>query len=492
MSKLSLWRTVCLAFVFSGVGAITSPAQIFTSLLSFNGADGAFPANGLLQGFGGNLNGTASSGGAYDPSAVCCGGTVFKITSGGTLTTLHSFADADGCSPYAGLVQASNGNFYGDTYGAYGCGAYGDGTVFEITPGGRLTTLHSFEGPPNGSSPYAGLVHATDGSFYGTTYLGGAGSACGSVGCGTVFKIGPGGTLTTLHSFEGPPDGSRPYTGLVQATGGNFYGTTYLGGAGSACGSVGCGTVFRITPRGTLTTLHSFDGTDGAYPTAGLVQATNGNFYGTTGSGGAYGGGTVFEISAGGTLTTLHSFDCFHGTEGCGPSGPLAQATDGNFYGMTRQGGDSRACDFVGCGTIFEITSGGTLTTLHTFEGADGAFPPAGLVQATNGNFYGTTEYGGSSSNCLGGCGTVFSLSVGLGPFVETLPTSGKVGTPVIILGNNLTGSTSVTFNGSAATFKVVSGTEISTTVPSGATTGKVEVNTPHGALVSNVNFRVT
>jgi uncharacterized repeat protein (TIGR03803 family) len=323
--------------------------------------------------------------------------------------------------------------------------------------------------------------------------LGGAGSACGSVGCGTVFKIAAGGTLTTLHSFTGPSDGSSPYAGLVQATDGNFYGTTYLGGAGSACGSVGCGTVFKITPAGTLTTLHSFDGTDGAYPAAGLVQATNGNFYGTTGSGGANGGGTVFEISAAGILTMLYSFDCFLGTQGCVPSGPLAQATDGNFYGMTTQGGDNRACDFIGCGTIFEITAGGTLTTLHTFEGTDGAFPAAGLVQATNGNFYGTTESGGSSSNCLAGCGTVFSLSVGLGAFVETIPSSGKVGRAVVILGNNLTGSTSVTFNGTPASFTVVpAGTAIKTTVPSGATTGPVQVVTPSGTLTSNLNFRVT
>ncbi len=161
----------------------------------------------------------------------------------------------------------------------------------------------------------------------------------------------------------------------------------------------------------------------------------------------------------------------------------LVQATDGNFYGTTFYGAGSGGC----CGTVFEITAAGTLTTLHSFDTTDGGYPYAGLLQATNGEFYGTTTGGGATAH-----GTVFNLSVGLGSFVETNPASGKVGTTVTILGNNLTGSTSVTFNGTAATFTVVSSTEIKTTIPSGATTGKVKVKTPHGTLTCNVNFRVT
>jgi uncharacterized repeat protein (TIGR03803 family) len=157
------------------------------------------------------------------------------------------------------------------------------------------------------------------------------------------------------------------------------------------------------------------------------------------------------------------------------------QATDGNLYGTTEAGGAN-----PGCGIIFEITTGGTLTTLVNFgSGTIDSCDPGGLVQGTNGNFYGTTSIG------TGGGGTVFSLAVGLGPFVETNPTSGNAGTAVTILGNNLTGSTSVTFNGVQATFNVVSSTEITTTVPSGATTGKVQVTTPSGTLSSNVNFQV-
>jgi len=262
----------------------------------------------------------------------------------------------------------------------------------------------------------------------------------------------------------------------VQATNGNFYGTTEIGGAD------GYGTVFKITPKGALTTLYSFcaqlNCTDGATPYAGLVQATNGNFYGTTFNGGADGYGTVFRITSRGTLRTLHSFD---GTDGASPIAGLVQATNGNFYGTTEIGRAN------GEGTVFEITPRGTLTTLHSFAGADGAFPFAGLAQDTDGNFYGTAYQGGTAND-----GTVFSLSVGLGPFVETLPTSGKVGAKVIVLGTNLTGATSVTFNGTAATFTVVGNSEITTTVPTGATTGTVEVTTPKGTLQSNVPFRVT
>jgi len=311
-----------------------------------------------------------------------------------------------------------------------------------------------------------------------------------------VFKITGSGKLTTLYSFcsQGVypycTDGANPDAGLVQATNGDFYGTT--SGGNNLYGNDG--TVFKISPSGTLTTLYSFCSqgvfptcTDGAYPAAGLIQATDGDFYGTTVVGGASGYGTVFKISPSGTLTTLYSF-CAEGepncTDGATPYAGLVQATDGDFYGTTYGGG---AYDD---GTVFQITTSGALTTLYSFCAqsgcTDGANPDAGLAQATNGDFYGTTEYGGTNS-----LGTVFSLSVGLGPFVETLPTSSKVGAAVQILGTDLTGATSVTFNGTAAAFKVASPTLIKTTVPGGATTGTVQVVTPSGTLSSNLPFRV-
>jgi uncharacterized repeat protein (TIGR03803 family) len=460
---------------------IALPAQTFRTLHSFDYTDGRGPDAGLVQATDGNLYGTTGAGGAGWLGGE---GTVFKITPSGTLTTLYSFCMQIGCpdgeAPVAGLVQATDGNFYGTASCAGGI-ALCDGTVFKITPAGTLTTLHSFGGT-DGTSPFGGLVQATDGNLYGTTWVG------GTYGVGTVFKITPGGMFTTLLSFDGT-DGSSPWAGLVQGTDGNLYGTTWEGGT-----YVG-GTVFKITPGGMLTTLHSFDGTDGWDPKAGLVQATDGNLYGTTISGGGnvcdlYGSlvlcGAVFKITPGGMLTTLHSFD---GTDGWEPIAGVVQATDGNFYGTTPFGG-ANSCEsseyIVGCGTVFKIIPSGMLTTLHSFDGTDGWEPIAGLVQATDGNFYGTTCSGGAN-----GYGTVFSMSVGLPPFVETQPTSGKVGAAVEILGSDLTDATSVTFNGTAAPFKVVSSSQITTDVPAGATTGKVQVVTPSGTLLSNVPFRV-
>jgi uncharacterized repeat protein (TIGR03803 family) len=202
-----------------------------------------------------------------------------------SLTTLYSFAGSDdGGYPVAGLVQGSDGNFYGPTSAG---GGHNLGTVFKITPSGTLTTLYSFAGS-DGEFPFAGLVQGSDGNFYGTTEQGGANDQ------GTVFKITPSGTLTTLYSFAGS-DGAEPFAGLVQGSDGNFYGTTQLGGLGPCTG--GCGTVFKITPSGALTTLYSFAGSDGANPDAGLVQGSDGNFYGTTHQGGANNVGTVFRLS---------------------------------------------------------------------------------------------------------------------------------------------------------------------------------------------------
>jgi uncharacterized repeat protein (TIGR03803 family) len=465
----------CPVFLFCVATAIASLATTtLTTLANFDDTNGAYPFAELVQATNGNFYGTTAEGGDHDY------GTVFKITPAGTLTTLHRFDDTDGAHPYAGLVLATDGDFYGTTFSGGAnlsdCNGDGCGTVFKITPGGTLTTLYSF-GNTDGANPFGGLVQATNGDFYGTTENGGANTY------GTVFKITPGGTLTTLYTLLytfGNTDGANPFGGLVQATNGDFYGTT-LGGAGY-CDDNGCGTVFKITPAGTLTTLYSFcsqlNCTDG-YSPFGLVQATNGNFYGTTMEGGANESGTVFKITPAGTLTTLHSFD---GTDGSNPEAGLVQATNGDFYGTTANGGANN-------GTVFKMTPAGTLTTLHSFCSTNcGVHPSAGLVQATNGYFYGTTEEGGVKANL----GTVFSLSVGLGPFVKTLPTSGKAGAAVIILGNDLTGSTAVSFNGTAATFTVVSSTEIKATVPTGATTGTVEVTTPSRTLNSNVAFRVT
>jgi uncharacterized repeat protein (TIGR03803 family) len=442
-------------------------AQTFTTLVNFNDTNGANPYfMSLVQGTDGNLYGTTEGGGENGE------GTVFKVTPTGALTTLHSFCAktncTDGSVPVGGLVLGTDGNFYGTTsaggINADPCGG-NCGTVFKITPAGKLTTLHRFDSTDGYATPYGPLVQATNGNFYGTTQS------------GTVYSITSGGTFTTVLTA-----GAGGY-GLIQATNGIFYGA---GGSGPD------GTVFSITSGGKLTTLHSFDGTDGYQPFGPLVQASNGNFYGTTSQGGPndscnsqppifIGCGTVFEITAGGTLTMLNNFD---NTDGEYPNSSMIQATNGNFYGTSVYGAGGPC--YISCGTIFSITSGGALTTVHSFGNTDGENPSGGLFQATNGTFYGTAFQGGAN-----GDGTIFSLSLGLGPFVKTLPTSGAVGAAVRILGTDLTGATNVTFNGTAAKFTVASNSEITATVPVDASTGEVKVVTPNGTLSSNVSFRV-
>ena len=487
LGRPSSGKRAYATFVLCMMTALNLPAQPLTTICDFGGAAGQAPEAALVQGIDGNLYGTTSAGGANN------GGTFFKMTPGGALTTLYNFGSPNGVSPYGALVQAANGDFYGTTL--YG-GAHGYGTVFKITPSGALTTLYSFcsqIGCTDGGYPYAGLVQGANGDFYGTTTMGGEGTDGEITGIGTIFKITPSGSFSTLYNFcsqSGCTDGQVPYAGLVQAANGNLYGTTEYGGAN------GSGTVFEITPGGTLTTLYSFCPVsgcpDGAIPWAGLVQANNGDFYGTTYQAGANGLGTVFRITPGGVLTTIYSFcseiSCADGAE---PEAALVAATNGDFYGTTAHGGSAPQ---NGLGTAFKITPGGTLTTLYTFRLQDdrclhGCYP-AGLVQDTNGDLYGTTTDGGEYGAPYG-YGTVFSLSVGLGPFVQPRPTSGEVGTVVRILGSGLTGATGVSFNGVAAVFDVVSGSEITATVPTGATSGKIEVVTPSGTLSSNTSFRV-
>jgi uncharacterized repeat protein (TIGR03803 family) len=403
VGKLGGWKNPCAAFLLCVVTAISLPAETFNVLLVFEGPNGAGPNMSFVQGFDGNLYGTTESGGAHCGNGSNCG-TVFKITPSGTLTTLYSFCAqtncTDGFNPGGQLVLATNGDFYGTTFNG---GAHSGGTVFKITPSGTLTTLYSFctkhrNGHcADGESPVGGLTRGNDGNFYGATNVGGV-----NCECGTVFKITPRGVLTTLHSFD-RTDGDGPSVGLVLATGGSFFGTTEGGSGGANCKSQnGCGTVFRITPNGTLTTVYGFcaqaNCADGSNPQAGLVQASNGNFYGTTYFGGANCSwqsacGTVFKISSSGTLTTLYSFCSQNGqnncSDGAGSYAALAQATDGNFYGTTVHGGNSNSCGSSGCGTVFEITPSGTLTTLHNFDGADGTKPFSGLLQATDGIFTG-------------------------------------------------------------------------------------------------------
>jgi uncharacterized repeat protein (TIGR03803 family) len=266
--------------------ARTASALQFKSLVNFDGTNGYYPSGTLVQGVDGNFYGTTEFGGANIPRI----GNLFKVTPDGKLTTVYNFCSklscADGSYPYAGLALGPDGNLYGTTAGGGTSGNcfVGCGTVFTITRAGVLTTLSSFENSNDGSAPYSALTQGTDGDFYGTTLEGGAN------GDGTVYKLTPTGAFTTLYSFcpaSVCPDGSSPFGGLIHGTDGNLYGTADGGGLSSIfCNDNGCGTVFTITLQGTLTTLHEFVGPEGNNPAAPLIQATNGIFYGTAAGGG--------------------------------------------------------------------------------------------------------------------------------------------------------------------------------------------------------------
>jgi uncharacterized repeat protein (TIGR03803 family) len=464
--------------------AMCAQAQTFTTLVTFNGENGGqayyYGSGALMQGLDGNLYGSASGGGVSSDT-----GTVFKVAMG-KLTTLYEFCAQSGCpdgqAPGATLVQTPNGNLYGTTY----IGGTGDyGTIFQITPSGQLTTVHFFDGPTDGGNTDAGMVLAANGNLYGTA------NTDGPTGYGTVYELTPAGVFTVLYGFcsqTNCTDGGNPNAALVQGTNGNFYGTTRAGGAN------GYGTVFEITAAGKLTTLYNFCSKtscrDGSYALGTLIQGADGNFYGTTGAGGAHASGSVFKMTPAGKLATLYSFCPTRGcADGAQPYSALVQANDGNFYGTTAEGGTGTNCPNgvgYGCGTIFELTPAGVLTTLHNFDGTDGATPFGGLVQSTNGSFYGTTYLSGTY-----GDGTIFTLNTGLGAFVKPQPALGKVGATIVILGNNLKGTTAVTFNGTPATFTVVSPTEIKAVVPTGATSGTITVTTATATLNSNPAFHV-
>jgi uncharacterized repeat protein (TIGR03803 family) len=379
----------------TSVAISCAPSGTFTEtvLHSFAGgsSDGSNPYADLIELRDGNFYGTTVGGGANGI------GTVFRITAAGVETVLYSFAGgSDGSSPQAGLIDGSDGNFYGTTElgGLHNLGTgQNRGTVFRITPAGMETVLYSFAGS-DGSHPYAGLMQGSDGNLYGTTSIGGAN------GLGTVFQITrpPASVETVLHSFAGGSDGSSPQAGLIQGDDGIFYGTTFAGGAHNL------GTVFRITPAGRETVLHSFTGSDGAHPYAGLIQGSDGNLYGTTSIGGANGLGTVFQITPAGVETVLHSFA--GGSDGSEPYAGLIEGSDGNFYGTTELGGLHNLGTGQNRGTVFRITPAGRETVLYSFAGgSDGSEPYAGLIEGSDGNFYGTTSIGGANN-----AGTVFKL----------------------------------------------------------------------------------
>ncbi len=371
MEKLSFSKLATLALVFCFAVSAASPAQTYTTLATFSGTNGSNPIGGLVQDSEGNFYGATETGGAStscsvpnEPGVTTCG-TIFEITAGGALKVLHSFSGPDGAYPN-GVILGAGGKLYGTTFWG---GANGVGTFFSILPGGSLNTLYNFcsqTACADGSGPLGYLIQGSDGNFYGTTSGGAQPDECSS-NCGTVFKVTSAGVLSTLYTFpaSGSSTGYGPMFGVVQGNDGNFYGTTAFGG-NDVCGidqPLYCGTIFKLTPTGTLTTLYDFcapeSGCPDGFSPGGLVLGSDGNFYGPTGGGGVagicnstYGGkldcGTIFKITPSGTFNTLHSFD---GSDGGAPS-QLIEANDGNFYGPTILGGANAT------GTIFRMTPG--------------------------------------------------------------------------------------------------------------------------------------
>ena len=482
---------------FGSVYKITTSGQ-YTLLYSFCAekspcaTTGGYPTGGVTLGWDGNLWGTTEGGGKDGA------GTVFKLTPAGALTTLYSFTNGtDDSAPNYPLLQGQDGNMYGVSEEQYNT-QYG--SFYKLSTKGKITA-HPFN-YTDGASPNL-PVQGTDLNFYGTTQ-GGGDPTCK---CGVVYKATAAGKITVLHDFTGfnnNEDGSRPIGVLVQGSDGDFYGTTYQGGANNI------GTVFKISSSGTYTLLHNFAGgtTDGSLPISGLTLGTNGNFYGTTGNGGTDNAGTLFEITSAGKVTLLYSFCSTSCADGFSPTTPMVLHTDGKFYGNT-------AGNSLGGSVFYSFDVGlKPFVKLVTWSAKDGA-----TAEMLGQGFTGTTEvsFNGVAAKFNNVSDTYMTATVPAGAltgpvtvttFSSTLtgdrnflvtpqiksftPASGVVGTSVIITGVSLTQATSVTIGTKAASFTVNSDTQLTATVPAGAKTGKaITITTPGGTAASTAKLAV-
>lgn len=352
---------------------------------------------------------------------VACLVTV-QVCAGMALSTLHSFDGPNGANPRGTLLQATDGYLYGTTQtgGTNGVATGGDGTIYRISPAGEFQILASLLGT-SGSAPQSPLIQAHDGVLYGTAAEGGVENL------GAVFKWSPDGQYSTVLLFTGD-QGGMP-NGLMQSPSGDLYGTLYFASSNSVAGGA-YGGIFRLTTNGVFTAMATFNGVNGANPRAGLLLGADGNFYGTTFKGGTTGGwGTVFKMTPAGAITTLVSFN---GTNGAAPLSPLIQTEDGALYGTTSAGGIGfNGIPYTGFGTVFRIAADGTFSTVAFFGGTNGSYLATGaLVKASDGALYGTTQRGGTYQ-----AGTVYRISsagvlstlVSFSPLDGSEPASGLV-----------------------------------------------------------------
>jgi len=447
------------------VAASTSvSAQTYTVLHNFGSVAGDPTGprySGVIsQSRGGNMFSSADDHWTDD------NGTAFRISPEGTLKVVHRFGPPGAVRPVGGLTLGTDGQYYGTNEAG---GIYGHGNVFKMKQGGGLTVLHPFDGNSGCSTPEAPPIESVKGDFYGTAI----GDNNDNTSHGCIYRVTKSGEFTVLHSFSGS-DGAQPYAPVVQGSNFYLYGTTFSGG------THGYGTIFRISTKGDFKVIFNFDGTHGANPYAGLIEASDGNFYGTATAGGLYGGGTAYQLTTGQTVMVLHNFS--GGSDGSNEVGGLVEATDGNFYGTNNVGGR------YGWGVLYRVTKTGDITVLHAFDWNTGASPQDTLLQHTNGILYGTTAVGGVKNN---GRGTFYSFDLGLLPFVTYLPVYGLPGAVVQILGQGFTDASEVFFNGTPATYKLVYPTYIRAAVPEGTTSGPITVTTANGTLTSNHVFIV-
>jgi uncharacterized repeat protein (TIGR03803 family) len=463
---ITVLKAKLLAGIFLVAVAIAAPAQTVSTIYQFSsGSNPNLPAGVMAQGRDGNFYGITQSGGTANL------GVIYNISSEGSLTSLHSMGQSDGTT-CSGLTLGTDGNFYGTCHNG---GTNDYGTLFKVTSAGVLTVLHNFAAQgstSDGCEPLAPPIQASNGDFYGTT------SFCGANNYGTVYKLTLMGAYSLLYSFQGPPNDTLLPLGLIEGTDGD------LRGLGNGW-IVSYGGVFKITLAGKESLVYTFKGEpDGAGPYTNLIQGSNGDFYGTTEEGGSAQEGTIFQVTTAGKEKVLYSFP--NQTDGAYPSLPLTQGPNGLLFGAATD------CAGGGCSQagLFDITAKGVYKNLYLYPlvCSNCGQPEAPLLLSTNGTFYSTTEQGGT------GVGSFYSLSNGYSPFISLVNvTSGAEGAQVGILGQGFSSASVVEFGGTKATSAELTGsTYILATVPTGALTGDVTVTTGSTVLSTTAIYKIT
>jgi uncharacterized repeat protein (TIGR03803 family) len=463
--KLLLLVSTMLVLLPSTAGAQSAP--VYSTVAVFQPGDPANPLSILVQARDGNLYGTSTLGGTHGR------GTVFRLTPDGTVTIMHSFAGPDGCmGPLASLIDEFNNGLTlgtdGNLYGIAVC-SQAAGVFFKMATDGTFTVLHAFKLNQDGAARPGAPVEGPDGNFY---------AFSSKDDFGDLYRMSPTGVLTTLYAFKtsGDPNLFNPER-LWLGSDGNLYG--YSSGH-----QAGVGALFKASLQGDVSVVHNFNPPEPMAIDAPLDESNDGNWYGASYHGAAINGfGNIFKLSPAGDPTTLFTF---HETDGLGrlPSTALIQATDGNLYGGAS-----------GPQVLFRVTTGGTYTVVHRFSVKQDvlAGPASGFVQHTNGILYATT-YESGSSKCAGGCGGAYSLNIGAGPFVRFLlaQSNATPGHTVGLLGQGLSGTQGVAFNGMPAQVSLISDTYLETTIPDKATSGPITVTLGGGVtLTSNKIFHV-